>query len=192
MKKHPVVLDLETQHTFREFQHARDLGVSVACVYDYASRKTSSFREDSIQGLFAVLEHASYIIGYNVKNFDLAVLQKYYPGDTTTLPTFDLCDEMKAKIGIRPSLGDLLSATLGTKKTGHGLIAIDLYRSGKWDELTRYCMDDVLLTKQLFEFGVREGYVHYLSEHGKEKVFVSWKKYLEENGAETVSLTLPF
>ena len=192
MKKFPVVLDLETKYTFREFDNPQKLGITVVGLYDYRDQQTKTFKENELQKLFPLLEASSYIIGFNVKSFDLAVLQGYYPGKVQHFPTFDLLDDIRGKIGRRLALNDLIFATLGKKKTGHGLQAIQLYQEGKWEELKRYCLDDVLLTKELFEFGVEKGEVMYLNEKGKVTIKVDWKKYLEDSGKREIHLTLPF
>lgn len=192
MSKFPVVLDLETKHSFREFEKARDLGISVVGVYDYKTQEALAFREKDLHKLFLLLENASYTIGFNNRSFDMQVLQAYYPGDITAFSVFDICDAIREKLGRRLALNDITSVTLGKKKTGHGLHAIDLYKEGKWEELTRYCLDDVLLTRDLFDFGAQNGYVSYLSEVGKEKIVVDWKKYLEDPDPKDMPLTLPF
>lgn len=192
MKKYPVVLDLETKHSFREFERARDLGVTVVGVYDYATQQKTAFLEKDLNKLFLLLENASYTIGFNNRSFDMQVLQAYYPGDITSFAVFDLCDDVKKILGRRLSLNDLASVTLGKKKTGHGLQALELYKEGRWDELIRYCLDDVLLTRDLFDFGVQHGYISYLSEVGRERIDVDWKKYLESPDLKDMPLTLPF
>ena len=192
MKKLPVVLDLETKYTFREFNDPKKLGVTVVGLFDYRDNKNKVFEEKEITKLFTLLESTSYIIGFNVKSFDLEVLQGYYPGKIQHFSTFDLLDDLKIKIGRRLSLNDFVFATLGKKKTGHGLQAIELYKEGKMAELKKYCLDDVMLTKELFEFGIEKGEVMYLNEKGKIKVKVDWKKYLEDSVKADTHLTLPF
>lgn len=192
MKKFPIVLDLETKYTFRDFSEHKKLGVTVVGVYDYKDKQGKTFGEKDLSKLFPILESSSYIIGFNVINFDLPVLQGYYPGKLEMLSTFDLLDDIRNKIGRRLALNDLLYATLGKKKTGHGLMAIDLYKEGKLDELRQYCMDDVMLTKELFEHGAQTGEVAYLNEKGKMSIKVDWKKYIEDSGKSESHLTLPF
>ncbi len=192
MKKFPVVLDLETKHTFREFDAPEKLGVTVAALYDYKDSKQKVYTEKEISALFPILENASYIIGYNVKSFDIPVLQAYYPGKVENFSSFDLLEDIRSIIGHRLALNDIISATLGKKKTGHGLMAIDMYKEGRWDELKKYCMDDVMLTKEVFEFGVRNKEIQYLNERGKVSIKVDWGKYLEESSSNDMPLTLPF
>jgi len=72
-------------------------------------------------------------------------------------------------------------------------MAIDYYKEGKWDELKKYCLDDTMLTKELFDFGMKYGEIYYLNGIVKETIKVNWKKYLEDEGqANDFHLTLPF
>ena len=191
MQKFPVVLDLETQHTFREFDDPVKLGVSVVGIYEYGKSEKSIFTEKEMNALFPILENASYIVGYNIRSFDLPVLQGYYPGNITEFSQFDILEDIREKIGRRIALNDVIYATFGEKKSGHGLMAIDYYREGKWDELKKYCLDDVMLTKRLFDFGIETGEIYFLNETGKVTIKVDWKKYMEDSGKDT-PLTLPF
>src|SRR3989338_7106542 len=135
MQKFPVVFDLETKYSFREFDDPKRLEVSVAAVYDYRDNQTKIFEEKELNQLFPILESSSYIVGYNVANFDIAVLQAYYPGQVSVFKTFDILDDIKSKIGRRISLNEVVGATLGKKKSGHGLQAINLYKERKINEL---------------------------------------------------------
>lgn len=193
MKKFPIVLDLETKHTFREFADPAKLGITVVAIFDYSDHKGKVFLENELNKLYPILEAASCLIGFNIRSFDLAVLQSYYPGRVEQFATFDILDDIKEKIGKRLALNDIVSATLGKKKTGHGLMAIDYYKEGKIDKLKQYCLDDTMLTKEIFDYGVKNGEIYYLDPDGKVTIKVDWKKYLEEDGGKSdVSLTLPF
>lgn len=192
MKKFPVILDLETKHTFREFSDPKKLGITVVAIYDYKNHEGKVFTEKELNQLFPILENSSYIIGYNVNSFDIPVFQAYYPGKVEIFSTFDILEDIRAKIGRRLALNDVVYATLGKKKSGHGLMAIDYYKEGKWDELKKYCLDDVLLTKELFDYGVVNKEVQYLNEKGKISIKVDWGRYLEEGKNSDMPLTLPF
>ena len=168
MKKFPVVLDLETQYTFREFSDPKKLEMTVAVLYDYKNNSLSSFFRQDVNKLFSVLESASYTIGYNINSFDMQVLQAYYPGDVIHFKTFDILEDIRNILGKRLSLNDVVYATLGKKKSGHGLQAIELYKEGKLEELKNYCMDDVKLTCELFNYGVKNDGIFYLNEKGND------------------------
>ena len=192
MKKFPIILDLETKFTFRQYDDPKKLGVSVVAVYDYAQKSAKVFLEKELPTLFPLLENASYIIGYNIKSFDIAVLQGYYPGKVENFSVFDILEDIKAKIGRRLALNDIIFATLGKKKSGHGLIAIEYYKRGEWEKLKSYCLDDVLLTKEIFEYGLKNKYIYYLNEKGKVRIEVDWQKYFQTTKSNDIPLTLPF
>ena len=179
--------------SFREVKDNKDLGVSMLGLYNYADQKQYSFEEGELSNAFPLLEGASVVIGFNIISFDLPVLQAYYPGKVTNFKTFDILDYVKETIGKRLSLNDLVSATLGKKKSGHGLLAIEYFREGKIDQLRSYCMDDVMLTKELFDYGAAHNEIIYLNERGKVSIPVkNWKKYLDTDDDVQSHLTLPF
>ncbi|HLL61246.1 MAG TPA: ribonuclease H-like domain-containing protein [Candidatus Nitrosocosmicus sp.] len=192
--RYPVVLDLETKYTFRTTSDHKKLGISVVGLYDYADSQMKCFCESELGDLYKILENSSLIIGYNINSFDLPVLQGYYYGDVTQFKTFDLLDDIRMKLGRRLALNDLIKATLNKGKSGHGLQAIELFKQNKMEELKQYCKDDVLLTKELFDYGCKNREIYYLTEKGKTTIQVSWEKYSKptENIDEDISLTLPF
>lgn len=192
MKTFPVVFDLETKYTFREYDEAKKLGITVLSVFDYGSGQSAVYTEKELNLVFPLFEKASYLIGYNINSFDLQVLQAYYPGDVTHFATLDILDDIKQKIGRRLALNDVASATLGVKKSGHGLMAIDYYKEGKWEELKKYCLDDTIITKQLFDYGIKFREINYMNENGKATIRVDWGKYIEDQGKNETAMTLPF
>lgn len=193
--RQPIVIDFETQKTFREASKPQDLGISVAGVYDFKTDKLMAFEENELNEMFPLFENASLIIGFNLDSFDMPVLQPYYPGDIAQLRTFDILTDVKEIIGRRIRLDDLVSTTLGEGKSGHGLQAIKYFREGKMDELKKYCLDDVRLTKELFEYGVEHREIFYTRQFNGEKqpIRVQWERHMKYQGVDdNVNLTLPF
>ncbi len=82
------------------------------------------------------------------------------------LPTLDILEEIHAVLGHKLSLNHLAEKTLGAAKSGDGLLALQLFKEGRWEELIDYCRRDVELTARLFEFGVRHGYLLYQHRRG--------------------------
>lgn len=187
----PVVLDVETQHTFREVggYDPEKLKISVAGLYDYATDTYQAYTEPELPQLFPILEKASVIIGFNQIDFDLPVLNPYYVGDLTKLPNLDLLKVVEKSLGFRISLDDLAKETLGAKKTGHGLLAIEYFRDGEIQKLKDYCLSDVRLTKELYEYGKKEGKVFYNTASGRRVIAVSWSDTV---AFSEVNLTLPW
>lgn len=187
----PVVLDLETQFTFNQVKDRlpKSLKVSVAGLFDYASQKYLTFTESELSKLFGYLEGASSIIGFNVKSFDLSVLAPYYVGKIEAFVVNDLLKHVESELGFRVSLDNLVGETLNQKKQGHGLLAVEYFRNGEWEKLKAYCLSDVKLTKELYEYGVLHKQVFYKTAAGRGKIDVNWEVTNEQN---PVAMTLPW
>ena len=187
---HPVVFDVETQHIFREVGgDVKKLRISVAGIYDYATDSFQTFMETELSGFFALLENASVIVGFNTNHFDLPVLSPYYVGNLMDLPGLDIMESVEHHLGHRLSLDDLVQETLGAKKEGHGLLAIDFFREGKIDELKTYCLSDVRLTRDLYEFGKKNREIFFKNNAGnRQSIPVSWENPASE--AKNINLTL--
>lgn len=188
---YPIVLDLETQYAFQEVNYDhKKLKVSVVGIYDYADGKYLTFRENDLSNLFTRLEHASFIIGFNINKFDFVVLSPYYLGKISQFLTLDLLDEVENFLGFRVALDDLARATLGVKKTGHGFLAIEYFKNGEWEKLEKYCLDDVKITKELYEYGQKNGKLYFQDVKGKREISVSFDN--KKTSKTPVSLSLPF
>lgn len=177
-----VVLDLETKKTFDEVggrEHMDKLGVTVVGVYDYPTDSYKAYREEELGALQNHLISSDLIIGFNHIGFDLPVLKPYFSIDVEALPNFDIMVECQKILGHRIGLDSLAKATLDIGKTGSGLDAIRYYREGKWDLLEKYCLNDVKVTKDIFEYGLKHKKIHYFSRFGQQKktIKVNWQKY---------------
>lgn len=175
-----IVLDLETQRSFDEVEgrNFEKLGVSLVGVYSYATDRFEAYREAELGRLESVLGNSSRIIGFNIKRFDFPVLQPYLPQlNLAKLTALDLLEDLHRLLGHRVSLASVAGATLDAKKLGSGLDAIHYYRSGDFASLEKYCLQDVRLTKEVYEFGKRFGHVFYYSKGGTNRmeVKVEWQ-----------------
>lgn len=158
-----IVIDIETQNTFTDLgphRHA-ELKISVVGIYDYATDKFLAFREENFSQLWPLLEKADRIIGYNSRYFDLPILNNYYQGDLTKLPQLDILEEIKNILGFRLKLNDLAKATLGINKSGDGLQAVEWFKTGDWEKIEKYCLDDVKITRDIYEFGKKNRQLFY-------------------------------
>lgn len=192
MDAYPVVLDLETKYTFRQFTDHAKLGVSVAVLYDYNDSEYHVFTENQLIDLFPRLERASYVIGYNVLGFDLPVLQAYYHGSVEELSVFDMLEDIRQTSGRRFGLNDVASSTLGVKKSGHGLQATEWYKTGEIAKIISYCKDDVKITKQVFEYGATYGCVYVGVSPQRTRISTHWDRYRNSRRKREVHHTLPF
>ena len=103
------------------------------------------------------------LIGFAVKRFDLPVLEKYFSAESDfyfyNIPCFDILEEIEQSLGRRVGLDDLAMANLGTGKTAVSLEAIEFYRNGEMEKLKNYCLNDVKITKELYEMLKSQGYL---------------------------------
>ena len=168
-----IVLDIETQNIFeRGNRDASKLRISFVGIFDYATGKYEGFFEQDLPRLWQVLEQCDRLIGYNIKGFDIPVMNAHYAGDLTKLNQLDLMEEVTKHTGFRLKLDDLAQATLGVGKSGSGLDAVKYYQEGQLDKLKEYCLQDVKVTKQLYEHGRMHGSVCYVDRFKNEKIIV--------------------
>ena len=187
-----IVFDVETKHSFAEVGGKNNfdkLGVSVVAAYRYGdgpstalgAGKYYTFEEHEIPEFEKLLAASNCVIGFNIHHFDLAVLKPYLSLKTKDLPTLDLMDAVEKGAGFRISLDNLAEQTLGARKSGDGMQAIRWYKEGKIDDIKKYCLKDVELTKNLSEYGVQNGKVLFYSRDvsGVVAIPVNWSKILE-------------
>jgi hypothetical protein len=176
-----IVFDLETQKTFDEVggRNYEDLMISVLGAYRYDSESYECFLESDLHRFENLMIDSPLLIGFNIRKFDFPVLQRYCQIDCSKLPMLDLMEDIANKIGHRVGLDSVAQATLNVGKTGHGLDAIDFYREGKWEELKSYCLNDVKITREVYEYGVQHGRVYYLTRDGSDRksVKVEWADF---------------
>ena len=173
-------LDLETCCSAADvggWGQCHRMGVSLAVLHETCPEGVAAYREADLDRLCRRLKELDLVIGFNLKRFDYQVLQPYTAIRLSELPTLDILEEVHNFLGHRLSLGHLAERTLGESKTGDGLLALELYAAGKWEELESYCRQDVALTHRLFEFGVRHGYLIYQHRQGAlVRLPVDWRQ----------------
>jgi DEAD/DEAH box helicase domain-containing protein len=169
-----MVLDLETQREFSEVEGRRTdlLGVSVVGIYRYETNQYQAFLEAELPHLATLLQQADLVVGFNINTFDLPVLAPHLPYPISTIPTLDILDELVKPLGHRVSLDSVGKATLGRGKTGSGLDALKWYKEGKFDQIKQYCLEDVRLTKDVYEYGKQHGKLFITSRFNNDKIAV--------------------
>lgn len=159
-----IVLDLETQKEFAEVGGRGKphlLKVALVGVYSYVTDKYETYEERRLHKLGELLASADQLIGYNIRQFDLEVLRPHLNFPVEQIPVLDLLEEVEKALGHRVSLDAVAQATLGSGKTGTGLAAIRLWKTGQIDELKKYCLRDVEITRQIYEYGQKHGKLLY-------------------------------
>ena len=162
-----VILDVETKRTFDEVGgfFPEKLGISFVgvCIREGFTGKGEmrSYFEKDLPDLFPLLEKADIVIGFNIDNFDMPTFTNYYNADISRIPTLDVMNRIKDSVGHRIGLDAVAQETLGIGKTGDGLDAIKYYKNKQWDALEKYCIQDVEVTRDVYDHGLQKGYVKF-------------------------------
>ena len=173
-----LVLDIETKNTFADVggqENLKDLDMSFVGVYSYAHDAYLSFFENQMADLEKLLKTAGLLIGFSINRFDIPILNKYFTFELTKIPRFDLLEELELNYGKRVSLDILAKANLNIGKTHHGLEAIKFYREGDLESLKTYCLNDVKITKDLYELAKKQGHLLVPEKYTEKIVKVPFK-----------------
>jgi DEAD/DEAH box helicase domain-containing protein len=166
-----IVLDIETQNTFQDVgaYNPALLNISLIGCYFYETDTYESFLEADLPKLWPRLEKADRVIGYNLFGFDYPCMQRYYAGDLKKIPTVDLMVEIEKRIGHLVKLDDVAHATLGIGKSGNGLQAVEFWKKGDIEKLREYCLQDVRVTKEVYQYALDSQKVYYFDRMGQKK-----------------------
>ena len=190
MKK-GLVFDIETRDVFGGTKtRPEDLEISVVGVYSYAQDTYHSFTVEEMPALWEIMKDATTLIGFNNNHFDTPILNKYAPFDLLTYHSIDLLETVRAALGRRLRLDWIAQGTLGTKKSGEGLQAVEWWKTGEIDKIRKYCLDDVKITKEVFERARDTKELAYMDLGAVYKFAVdtsAWKTE-DEDGVVTGSL----
>jgi len=174
--------DIETQRLAQEvggWQNKHLMRLSVAVIYETPSGTFHIYKEEDVSLLVRHLQELDLVVGFNVVRFDYEVLKAYASVDFQKIPTFDILGEVQQQLGFRLSLDHLAANCLGKCKSADGVQAVRWLREGKWDLLIDYCKDDVILTRDLFHYGLEKGHLLYKDKQGQVlRIPTQWK--LEE------------
>jgi len=184
-----IIFDIETQNTFDEVGSSdpADLDISCVVIHDSQDDQYKSYLLDELDKLWEVLESADLLVGYNSLHFDLPLLNKYYMGDLASIPHLDLLKEIHGSLGRRIKLDDVASATLGVKKSADGLQAVLWWKQGNIDDIVKYCIQDVKVTKGVYDFAKDNGFLLYPTGASKEQIPLnveSWPEITASEGDE--------
>lgn len=172
-----VIFDVETQKMFHEIggTDPGDLGISVVSAYvrtvDASQKEIAgymhSFWEHELADMWKHFSGAERIIGFNSIKFDVPALKNYSPTGFEKLPHFDIMKFVRDQLGFSLSLNHLASQSLGKYKVDVGSNAVEYWKKHDEESLRKlkfYCEADVLLTRDLYDFGVENKKLKYLDK----------------------------
>jgi DEAD/DEAH box helicase domain-containing protein len=91
------------------------------------------------------------------------------------LPSCDMMVRLQKRLGFRPKLDSVATATLQVGKSADGLQAVRWWRQGRVEEIFKYCEQDVDVTRRVYEFGKTNRFVQYYDRQYRiRKVPVAW------------------
>ena len=188
-----IVFDLETQTAIGEGGRVApvDLDISVASVYDSETDSYTTVAIDELETIWPILERADVLVGYNSDGFDIPLLNKYYPGDLTTIKSIDILSYIKESLGRRLRLDNVAKATVGAKKSANGLQAVKWWREGDIASIKKYCKQDVKVTKDVFEYALEHGKVLYKDGYHKREIELDTSDW-KPNEGHVMTNSLPF
>jgi DEAD/DEAH box helicase domain-containing protein len=172
------IFDIETQRSAQEVGgwHRADLmKMSCAVLYDSKKDRYFEFLEDQVDQLIQHFKKCDLVVGFNIKRFDFRVLAGYSEFNFEELPTLDILEDIHNRLGYRLSLDHLAKVTLGQKKTADGLQALQWWRQGRIREIIDYCKKDVEITRDLFLYGQKNGYLLFTNKaKNTVRIPVTW------------------
>jgi DEAD/DEAH box helicase domain-containing protein len=173
------VFDLETQRSAQEvggWDRVDRMLISCVVLYDSKEGVFFEFLESQIPRFVEHLKKLDMVIGFNIRRFDYTVLSAYTDYDFSMLPTVDLLEDVHRRLGYRLSLDHLARITLETEKSADGLQALKWWKEGRIREIIDYCKQDVAITRDLFLYGRKHGYLLFTNKAGNAvRVPVDWK-----------------
>ena len=190
-----IVFDIETRNTFDDVGSRRpeDLDISVVALYNYKEDKYFAFEEKEFDNMWEHFDNADAIIGFNSNHFDIPLLNKYYQYDLSKKKSIDIMEAVKNSLGRRLKLDWIAKGTLGISKSGHGLEAVEWWNSGEIQKIKDYCIDDVRITREIFEYICEKSSLKYEDFGTINEIKIDTSEWLErEETPESANTELPF
>ena len=189
-----ITFDIETANAFPTLSR-NDLSrmeLAVVAIHDSETGEYSSYSKEELTKLWPILETADVLIGYNSNSFDIPLLNNYYPGDLTKIRSLDLLVEVQNALGRRLRLQSLAEGTLKAKKSGDGLQSVRWWQEGLYDKVREYCIQDVRLTRKIYEYALEHGALKYKDLKDTKTIKIDTSNWLvdQERNAFTHTLGL--
>ncbi len=165
-----IYLDIETLDFFQDDhikklsrrQQLAALRFGLAATYDAIADEWRTWYADDLMDLWlALIEHDGEVIGWNIVDFDLPVIEAnlsrlfdYDTADLDPVYCYDIFAEIKRTTGRWYKLDLVAKANLGRGKISHGQQAAEWIRSGDPAQMAKaaeYCRDDVRLVIDLHQ-----------------------------------------
>lgn len=189
-----ITFDIETANAFPTLAR-NDLSrmeISIVGIHDSETDEYSSYSKEEFPKLWPIIERADMLIGFNSDTFDIPILNRYYPGDLTRIKSLDLLVEVQKALGRRVRLQSLAEATLNKGKGGNGLQAVEWWAQGEFEKVRKYCIEDVRITRELYDYALTNGSLKYKDLKQKRELKIDTRGWEEVLESPSITHTLPF
>jgi DEAD/DEAH box helicase domain-containing protein len=169
-----IIFDIETKKLFDQIttKDPFDLGVSIVSLYkrqldenlNEINGQILSFWEADFPKMWPLFSNVDRIIGFNSLSFDVPALSPLCSYSFKKLNHFDILEKIKTSLGFRLSLDAVAKETLGIGKTDVGTNAVLYWNQATPESLSKlqhYCEADVLITKDIYDYGLKNGHLKY-------------------------------
>lgn len=189
-----VTFDIETANAFPGLARTElyRLELSIVGIHDSETNEYTSYSKEELPQLWPIMERADMLIGFNSDQFDIPILNRYYPGDLTKIRSLDLLVEVQKSLGRRIRLQSLAEATLGKGKGGNGLQAVEWWQKGEYEKVRKYCLEDVRITRELYDYALKHKMLKYKDLASNRELKMDTKGWDEIQEAPGMTFTLPF
>lgn len=189
-----ITFDIETKMASlsRGRLDVNEMELIVVGVHDSETNEYKAYEKEELGQLWPVFERADMLIGYNSDYFDIPILNRYYPGDLSKIRSLDLLQEVYKALGRRLRLESLAQATLGRGKSGEGALAGTWWDQGLHDKVKNYCIDDVKLTRELYDYALTNGKLKYKDLNQIRDIKIDTSLWNVDAPPQTLTHTLPF
>lgn len=188
-----ITFDIETANAFSTFNRLdmSKMDLAIVAIHDSETNEYSSYAESELPKLWPILEQADVLIGYNSDSFDIPLLNRYYPGDLSRIRSLDLLVEVQNALGRRVRLQSLAEATLKISKSGDGLQSVEWWQQGLYDKVREYCIQDVRITRELYDYALENGSLKYKDLRDIREVKLDTRHWQVASSAPAFTHTLP-
>lgn len=165
--------DLDIEYCAGWQDHA-NMGISVCGGFETETNRYRVFCTDNLHEFALAVERADVLVGFNNIAFDNAVIRAAWQ-PVVKLPknweakSYDLLREIWLGAGLAPEfnykthggygLDAVCEKNFGTKKSGDGALAPKMWQRGMIGNVIDYCLNDITLTKQLFDRVLMNGVI---------------------------------
>ncbi|CAB4223480.1 hypothetical protein UFOVP1670_72 [uncultured Caudovirales phage] len=144
------------------WQDHANMGISVIGCYDYVEDRARVFCDDNMGDFYDLCDSRDLLVGFNNIPFDNAVIDANHGGKIMPEDRcYDILREIWIAAGLPPTfdfkthggygLDAMCERNFGTKKTGSGALAPVDWQQGRIGRVIDYCLNDIMLTKQLLD-----------------------------------------